>query len=56
MVMEGAEKMKPAQNTRVVLEVPAGGDVRKHKILDLIRKKLELQKLDQQQVEDSSSD
>lgn len=42
--MKWAEKMKPAQNTRVVLDVPAGGDVRKHKILDLIRKKLEIQK------------
>lgn len=42
--MKWAEKMKPAQNSRIVLEVPAGGDVRKHKILDLIRKKLELQK------------
>lgn len=47
--MKWAEKMKPAQNTRIVLDVPAGGDVRKHKIVDLIRKKLELQKLDQQQ-------
>ena len=52
MEMKWAEKMKPAQNTRVVLEVPAGGDVRKHKILDLIRKKLELQKLDRDMVED----
>lgn len=46
--MKWAEKMKPAQNTRVVLEVPAGGDVRKHRILDLIKKKLELQKLDRE--------
>lgn len=40
--MKWAEKMKPAQNTRVVLDVPAGGDVRKHKIVDLIRKRLEM--------------
>jgi len=51
--MKWAEKMKPAQNARVVLEVPAGGDVRKHKILDLIRKKLELQRADRDMVEDS---
>lgn len=44
MEMKWAEKMKPAQNSRVILEVPAGGDVRKHKILDLIRKKIGLQK------------
>ncbi len=44
MEMKWAEKMKPAQNSRVILEVPAGGDVRKHKILDLIRKKIGLQR------------
>lgn len=44
MEMKWAEKMKPAQNSRVILEVPAGGDVRKHKILDLIKKKIGLQR------------
>jgi hypothetical protein len=44
MEMKWAEKMKPAQNARVILDVPAGGDVRKHKILDLIKKRIELQR------------
>ena len=44
MEIKWAEKMKPAQNSRVILEVPAGGDVRKHKILDLIKKKIGLQR------------
>lgn len=51
MEMKWAEKMKPAQNSRVILEVPAGGDVRKHKILDLIKKKIELQKMQAQESE-----
>ena len=54
MEMKWAEKMKPAQNSRVILEVPAGGDVRKHKILDLIRKKIGLQK--EQAEEDQQND
>jgi hypothetical protein len=54
MEMKWAEKMKPAQNSRVVLEVPAGGDVRKHKILDLIRKKIGLQKMQAQESEQNA--
>lgn len=52
--MKWAEKMKPAQNTRIVLDVPAGGDVRKHKIVDLIRKKIGLQKEQQEQADGES--
>jgi outer membrane biosynthesis protein TonB len=37
-----AEKMKPAQTDKLVLDVPAGGDVRKHKIVELIRRRLEV--------------
>jgi len=54
MEMKWAEKMKPAQNSRVILEVPAGGDVRKHKILDLIRKKIGLQREQAAQATENS--
>jgi vacuolar-type H+-ATPase subunit F/Vma7 len=54
MEMKWAEKMKPAQNSRVILEVPAGGDVRKHKILDLIRKKIGLKKMQAQESEQNA--
>lgn len=52
--MKWAKEMKPAQNTRIVLDVPAGGDVRKHKIVDLIRKRLEMLQEEKQQAADSS--
>lgn len=42
MEMKWAEKMKPAQTDKLVLDVPAGGDVRKHKIVELIRRRLEV--------------
>jgi hypothetical protein len=42
MEMKWAEKMKPAQTDKLVLDVPAGGDVRKHKIVELMRRRLEV--------------
>ena len=50
MEMKWAEKMKPAQTDKLVFDVPAGGDVRKHKIVELIRRKLEVIEKQKEQV------